>query len=682
MKKTAVAKPEKKGFLRELGTLGISTTRAVRGFGPLLRLLAAERDVTQDELSEAIDRAFAGLYRHPFILQTDRFTRMLRRRHLIPDEQSTEDLIHFVVDQLVARSPVQVPQAIVDEFWKFFNELFSSPDLKGMGVVTLDMVRLVLKSYESLLVEVVNLLKVGRRFNQWQMSELLRRAAQVRGDVAIVRRQLRALRYVKPFFQADPKDFHAQAQIVAQMVREFGPFFIKMAQVAAANADFLPGEIARELAAFQEDVPPMSPEEVNQAFVECRGTTPDKLYMDFDADQPLRSGSIGSIYVAKKPFLENGVEVLRPVVIKVGRHNLDREFVIGKLVIGLALLSTQYWAPHSKLAPFLRALQEQVDEFVAGFMEELDFDVEAHNQQRFAARSRTRGAWHVPVIFTSTPRVLEMEYLAATTSLARVLDKTPRWRVRRLQARVARRLLHTVLQQALIYGELHGDLHPGNIMLDADARLYLIDWGNVVPLAGKWAAMREYLVGAVLADGEQLADALIEISTRPEENRARRAEVVAAMEEILTSKGVSRVSTFTLYRELRDEGYTALLRRLHAILQIVSGTQAAGLVVRRDYLHLSRAIAAIVGSFGTLYPQGRRRGMLRDLGLATAAAPFALAWELLLSEGDAWRTRHGTQLSTSRTEVLPAGRVIPHAPPLLPAVAAPSLTVFRHGQSA
>ena len=33
-------------------------------------------------------------------------------------------------------------------------------------------------------------------------------------------------------FQADPKDFAAQAKIVAQMVREFGPFFIKMAQVA------------------------------------------------------------------------------------------------------------------------------------------------------------------------------------------------------------------------------------------------------------------------------------------------------------------------------------------------------------------------------------------------------------------------------------------------------------------
>lgn len=676
MKKTDVARAGKPRFLRELGMLGVSTTRAVRGFGPLLRLLAAEHDVTQAELSDAIDRAFAGLYAHPFVLQTDQFTQVLRKRRLIPDEQSTEELIHFVVDQLVARSPVQVPQALVDEFWTFFDELFSSPELKGMGVVTLDMVRLVLKSYESLLVEVVNLLKIGRRFNQWQMAELLRRGAQVRGDVAIVRRQLRALRYIKPFFQADPRDFRAQAQIAAQMVREFGPFFIKMAQVAAANADFLPAEIARELATFQEDVPAMSPEEVNQAFMACRGTTPDKLYMDFDASRPLRSGSIGSIYVAKKPFLEGDAEVLRPVVIKVGRYNLDREFAIGKLVIGLALLSTQYWAPHSKLAPFLRALQEQVDEFAAGFMEELDFDAEAHNQRRFAARTRPRGAWQVPTVFTSTPRVLEMEYLAGATSLARVLENTPRPRVRHLQARVARRLLHTVLQQALIYGELHGDLHPGNIMLDSQARLFLIDWGNVVTLAGKWEAVREYLVGAVLADSELLADALIAISTRPEENRARRVEVVAAMEEVLVGKGVARVTARTLYRELRAEGFPALMRRLHAVLQIVSGTQAAGLVVRRDYLHLSRAIAAVIGSFGTLYPPGQRRGMVRDLGLATATLPFTLVYELLLSENGAWRARRRTRPPVPKTEVLPAGTLGHLVPPQLPVAAPPALTVF------
>ena len=33
-----------------------------------------------------------------------------------------------------------------------------------------------------------------------------------------MKRQIKALRYIRPFFQTDPKDFAAQAKIVAQMV--------------------------------------------------------------------------------------------------------------------------------------------------------------------------------------------------------------------------------------------------------------------------------------------------------------------------------------------------------------------------------------------------------------------------------------------------------------------------------
>lgn len=648
---------DERGLVRSLAALGLSTARVTRGFAPLLRLIGAEQDVTRAQFSQAVDRAFEGLYAHPVLLQTERITQLLRRRRLIPNEQSTEELIRFVVDQLVARSPVPVPAALVDEFWHFFNELFASPELRGLGSLTLDMVRLVIRSYEPLLVEIINLLKAGRRFNQWQMSELLKRAAQVRRDVAIVRRQLRALRYVKQFFQADPKDFGLQAQIVAQMVREFGPFFVKLAQVAAANADFLPEEIARELAVFHEDVPPMSAEEVTQAFIECRGVPPDKLYMGFDAEHPLRSGSIGSIYLAKKPFLEDGLEVLRPVIVKVGRHNLDREFVIGKMVLGLAILSSQYWAPHSKLAPFLRAMQEQVDEFVAGFVEELDFDVEAANQQRFRARSRDGGVWRVPAVYSSTPRIIEMEYLAHSVSLARAVARVPERRLRRFQARVTRRLLHTVLQQALLYGELHGDLHPGNVMLDDAGMLHLIDWGNVVPLSGKWVAVRDYLAGALLADSAMLTDALIDISTQPEANRARRAEICEALDEILRKKNVARLTLRTLVGELRAEGWAPLHRRAHAVLQMLSNTQQAGLVVRRDYLHLSRAVMALIGSFSTLYPTGRKRGLLRDLGAAAVTAPLALGRELLLAEQALLRAR------LSRTP-----------PPAAPSLAPPLLT--------
>jgi hypothetical protein len=344
--------------------LPASTAKVAAAFVPLTRLLAGETHIDEAQFSVEVDRIFAALYAHPLTRQTRRLTTYLRARNVLPNEGSTESLIRYVVNESVARSPIPVPQQIIDEFWVFFHELMSDPELRGLADLGLDITRLLLKTYEPLLVEVINELKDIFYTNQNRTDALLRRVQVVRRDLKIIRRQIRALRYIRPFFQADPKDFRAQAQIVAQMVREFGPFFIKMAQVAAATADFLPDEIAKELQVFQEDVPPMSAEEARSALIDSFGRPPEEIYFGFDADRPLKSGSIGSVYLAKKPVTVDGVEHLIPVVIKIGRHNLDREFLMGKTSIGLMLLSSQYWAPHGKLTPFLKAMNEQIDGFI------------------------------------------------------------------------------------------------------------------------------------------------------------------------------------------------------------------------------------------------------------------------------------------------------------------------------
>lgn len=620
-----------KSLVRGASQYAVQTWRLTRASKPLLRLLASEEDVSSAQLHDAMDELFRHLYKHPMVGQSTQLTGYLRKRKLIPNEQSTEDLIRFVVDQVVQRSPVAIPEPLVNEFWTFFDELFSSPELRGLGELSLDMVRLVVATYEPMLVEIVNLLKAGRRFNQWQLKELLRRAAIVRSDLGILQRQIKALRYIRPFFQTDPKDFQAQAQIIAQMVGEFGPFFVKMAQVAASNADFLPDEVARELAVFHEDVPPMSPSEVVAAFMECHGRPPQELYMDFDPAKPLKSGSIGSVYLARKPMTVEGQDVLIPVVVKVGRHNIDREFVIGKLVIGLAIMSTHYWAPHSKLAPFLRAMQQQVDEFVEGFERELDFHNEARNQLRFYERSRNSRRWRVPAVYGVQRRILEMEYIADAKTLISALENGHPTRRRRLQRQITRNLVYTISYHVLVWQELHGDLHPGNVMVNPDGDLYLIDWGNCVTMDGKWAAVWNYLVGALVADTDMLTDALIAISTDPSGNTLRRDEIRAALEETLRNKQVRPLSARSLLRELRQEGLAGLHRRGQTALHLMSNTQSLGLVVVGDYLHLSRSLFAAIGSFGSLYEAEPRLRLLQDLLIGVGTVPLTLVQDRLES---------------------------------------------------
>ena len=578
---------------RQAAGLPESTARVITAFGPLISKFGGEAHIGEAEFSRDVDRIFEALYAHPLTEKTRTVTAYLRSRNFLPNEGSTESLIHYVVRESVARSPIPVPQAIVDEFWTFFHELMSDPELRGLADLGLDITRLILKTYEPLLVEVINELKDIYYSNQNRMDALLRRVQVVRGDLKIIRRQIKALRYIKPFFQADPKDYRAQAQIVAKMVREFGPFFIKMAQVAAATANFLPEEIAREL-------PPMSAQEARAALIESFGRPPEDIYFGFDAERPIKSGSIGSVYLAKKPFTVNGVEHLVPVIIKIGRHNLDREFLMGKTSIGLMLVSSQYWAPHGKLTPFLKAMTEQIDGFVEGFRGELQFEREAEVQAAFSRRARSSTVWRVPEVYRATPRVIEMEYVEGAVNISRAVQHFRPADPLAYRRELARKFLFTILSQLFVYQELHGDLHPGNVMVDRAGRLHLIDWGNTVQLAGKVMPALDYLKGALVADVDLLTDALIAISTEPEAAQARRGEIREALARTLQKKQIRPLSytfAWTLYRE-GPEGW---LKRANTLLQLASNTQQLGLVLRGEYLHLSRSLTAMIATLGGLY---------------------------------------------------------------------------------
>jgi ubiquinone biosynthesis protein len=613
-----------------------ATTRIVAAFMPLTRLMAQPAHISEAQFGAELDRIFTALYQHPLTAQTRRFTSYLRERNLLPNEGSTENLIRYVLDEVVARSPIPVPQKIVDEFWGFFHELMAEPELRGLAELGLDIVRLLLRAYEPLLVQVINELKDSFYDNQRRSDALLQRVKVVRRDLQILRRQIKALRYIRPFLQTDARDFRAQAQIVAKMVREFGPFFIKLAQVAAATADFLPEEIAAELVVFQEDVPPMSADEARQALIDSFGRPPEDIYFGFDAERPLKSGSIGSVYLAKKPVLEGGIERLVPVVIKIGRHNLDREFMMGKTAIGLMLLSSQYWAPHGKLTPFLKAMTAQIDGFIEGFRGELQFEREAAIQARFAQRAAHSSVWSVPRVVSATERVIEMDHVAGAVTILRAAGHFQPREPMAYRRALARKFLFAVLSQVFIHQEVHGDLHPGNVLVDGSGMLHLIDWGNTVSLAGMlppvWRAMR----AALTADAGALADALIALSADPQAARARRAEIRESLMRTLQKKRMRPLGRWFAWT-LALEGSDGWLQRAQLLGQLMSNSQQLGLALRGEYLHLSRSASAMLGTLGSLYKGMPPQRVVADLLWALNSFPAQALQDALRGKRGQWR---------------------------------------------
>jgi len=254
----------------------------------------------------------------------------------------------------------------------------------------------------------------------------------------------------------------------------------------------------------------------------------------------------------------------------VARQDVAREFAVGESVLELALLSTHYWAPHSKLSPFLKSWMDQIRQWADGFEKELDFPKEAANQRSFGSRASGSRVWKVPRILGSSSRVLEMEYVhdarSIQDSLSHALGSSgPDPETRR---RVAENFLNTILLQAFQYQEIHGDLHPGNVLVDRSGKIILIDWGNCVSLKGKLTPLIRYAQGALLADPERIAEALITISSDPRANRLRKKEIRAALDRALRSKSVQPLRwlrPWTLGRLRRED----IQRRIEVIPHLI-----------------------------------------------------------------------------------------------------------------
>ena len=150
------------------------------------------------------------------------------------------------------------------------------------------------------------------------------------------------------------------------------------------------------------------------------------------------------------------------------------------------------------------------------------------------------------------------------------------------------------------------------LLAHVDQRLHLIDWGNTVQLQGKVAPLWRYLKGALVAEPEAVTDALIAICTEPEAAAARRGEIRDAMARTLAKRRIAPLGRHFVWT-LAREGPDGWIERAQLLGQLMSNTQHLGLVVRAEYLHLSRSTSAIAGTLGSLYKGVPRHRVAADL---------------------------------------------------------------------
>ena len=103
-----------------------------------------------------------------------------------------------------------------------------------------------------------------------------------------------------------------RAKSLRAALEELGPTFAKLGQILSTRPDLLPPEFIAELSKLQDDVPPMTEEEVVAVMEEELGVPWEDVFASIDPE-PLAAGTIGQVHAAT---LESGERV----VVKVQRH--------------------------------------------------------------------------------------------------------------------------------------------------------------------------------------------------------------------------------------------------------------------------------------------------------------------------------------------------------------------------
>lgn len=342
-----------------------------------------------------------------------------------------------------------------------------------------------------------------------------------------------------------PGHHEARATRLAATVAALGPTFIKLAQIFSSRADIFPEPYLSAIGTLQDQVPPVPHQAIEKVIREELGKGVDELFAEFHPE-PLAAASLGQVHRARVGNREVVVKVLRPGVEELIAADLDVSF---RILFWLNILFPNH---------HVQALTNVFREFSVKVRQEMDFRTEAENVQRFRSVFARDPGVRAPEVFPAFTRrrVLVMEYRKGT-KVDRLHD---RFRAGGLSFdRLMERLSTIYLRMMMVDGFLHADPHAGNLLVEDDGSITILDWGMVVEVP-RWT--RETILGVALAVEREDLDGMINgmyqlgmISPQVSRGEIREAatEILRIMERFRSS---SHERIQQIVQEVFDTFYT------------------------------------------------------------------------------------------------------------------------------
>jgi ubiquinone biosynthesis protein len=293
---------------------------------------------------------------------------------------------------------------------------------------------------------------------------------------------------------------HAQ-----NLVQAGGPAYVKLGQFIASARGLLPDEWVDAFAWCRDEVPPLRPGVAESIIERTFAKKPDEIFATFDPN-PIAAASIAQVH---KATLKDGTEV----VVKVRRPGLRRKFLADIRVMALLFAGAERALAEARMAN----LSGFVELFAQIVLEELDFRLEAVNIIELALAGESADHDYVnyprPVPELVATNVLVMERVHGV----RYTDALQAYPDRIDGPLLMRLAIQSVLEQAMIYGKFHGDLHAGNVFVDENGHFSLVDFGIIGRFTGvQRAALVRFMIGFGQGDVRGQLGAMREFGAIPE----------------------------------------------------------------------------------------------------------------------------------------------------------------------
>ncbi len=257
---------------------------------------------------------------------------------------------------------------------------------------------------------------------------------------------------VKLLIQGSSTDEEVHRKLAKSLLKtlsDLGPCFIKVGQALSTRPDLVRRDWLEELTNLQDNLPAFDHKEALKTIEQELGYKANKLFEHFP-EKPIASASLGQVY---KALLPNNywvaVKIQRPNLIYILRRDLVIVKTLASLVASFLPLNLGI------------GLDKIIDEFGRTLFEEIDYELEANNAERFAKLFAQNPTITIPKV----ERELSAKRVITTSWIEGVkLKDSQELKEESLDTEALIKTgVISGIQQLLEFGYFHADPHPGNM---------------------------------------------------------------------------------------------------------------------------------------------------------------------------------------------------------------------------